>query len=140
MEKLMSAFAPLPRLLAAALLLATFVQPSHAANPKVDVNNGKTIFAQRCGICHATSNAPGGPVAGPNMVGIIGRKAASVPGFAMYSPALKKYGVTWSEKTLDEFLIAPMTKVPGTMMPMMLPDNKERGDVIAYMLTLKDAK
>ena len=27
----------------------------------------------------------------------------------------------------------PMQKVPGTTMPMMLPDAKERGDVIAYM-------
>jgi cytochrome c len=102
-----------------------------------DIENGKTIFSQRCGICHAVSTAPGGPVAGPLMAGIIGRKAASVPGFAMYSPALKKYGVTWSEKTLDEFLIAPMTKVPGTVMPMMLPDNKERADVVAYIATLK---
>jgi cytochrome c len=102
-----------------------------------DLENGKTIFSQRCGICHAVNTAPGGPVAGPLMAGIIGRKAASVSGFAMYSPALKKYGVTWSVKALDEFLIAPMTKVPGTVMPMMLPDNKERADVVAYIATLK---
>ena len=110
--------------------------PAIAAD-KADVDNGKTIFAQRCGICHAVSNAPGGPVAGPSMVGIVGRKAATVPGFAMYSEALKKSGLTWNAKTLDEFLIMPMQKVPGTVMPMMLPDAKERGDVIAYLVTLK---
>jgi len=115
-----------------ALLLAASL-PAAAA----DVENGKTIFTQRCGICHAVSNAPGGPVAGPSMVGIVGRKAATVPGFALYSEALKKSGLTWNVKTLDEFLIMPMQKVPGTLMPMMLPDAKERGDVIAYMLTLK---
>ncbi|MFO1502183.1 MAG: c-type cytochrome [Steroidobacteraceae bacterium] len=102
-----------------------------------DVANGKTIFEQRCGICHAVSKEPGGPVAGPNMVGLIGRKAASQPEFTMYSPALKKYGVTWSAKTLDEFLVMPMQKVPGTTMPMMLPDAKERGDVIAYLSSIK---
>jgi cytochrome c len=48
--------------------------------------------------------------------------------------------VTWSAKTLDEFLIMPMQKVPGTTMPMMLPDAKERGDVVAYLLTLKGDK
>ena len=55
----------------------------------------------------------------------------------MYSPALKKYGVTWNAKTLDEFLVMPMQKVPGTTMPMMLPDAKERGDVIAYLSSIK---
>lgn len=119
---------------AAALLAASL---SAAAAAKADVENGKTIFTQRCGICHAVNKQPGGPVAGPNMVGIVGRKAATVPGFAMYSEALKKSGLTWNAKTLSEFLIMPMQKVPGTVMPMMLPDDKERGDVIAYMGTLK---
>ncbi len=31
----------------------------------------------------------------------------------------------------------PMQKVPGTVMPMMLPDDQERADVIAYLVTLK---
>jgi cytochrome c2 len=30
-----------------------------------------------------------------------------------------------------------MVKVPGTMMPMSLPDAKERADVIAYIATVK---
>jgi cytochrome c len=55
----------------------------------------------------------------------------------MYSEALKKSGLTWNPKTLSEFLIMPMQKVPGTVMPMMLPDDKERADVIAYLGTLK---
>lgn len=122
---------------ALALIACLAAPAAFAAGAKPDVENGKTVFAQQCGICHAVSNAPGGPVAGPNMAGIVGRKAASVPGFAMYSPALKAYGVTWSTKTLDEFLINPMQKVPGTMMPMMLPDAKIRADVIAYLGTLK---
>jgi cytochrome c len=123
-------------ILAAALATST----AFAAAPKPDIENGKTIFSQRCGICHAVNNEPGGPMVGPNMVGLVGRKSASVAGFAMYSPALKKYGVTWSAKTLDEFLVSPMTKVPGTTMPMMLPDNKERTDVIGYLATLKAGK
>jgi cytochrome c len=118
-------------------LVACLAAPAFAAGAKPDVENGKTTFAQQCGICHAVSNAPGGPVAGPSMVGIVGRKAASVQGFPMYSAALKAYGVTWNAKTLDEFLINPMQKVPGTIMPMMLADPKTRADVIAYISTLK---
>jgi len=123
-------------LVASALLMGASLSAA-AAGAKVDVENGKTIFTQRCGICHAVSNAPGGPVAGPSMVGIVGRKAATVPGFTMYSPALKGSGLTRNSKSLDEFLAMPMQKVPGTTMPMMLPDAKERTDVIAYMGTLK---
>ena len=41
------------------------------------------------------------------------------------------------DETLDEFLAMPMQKVPGTTMPMMLPDAKERADVIAYLASLK---
>ena len=123
-------------LIVSALFLVASL-PAAAAGAKADVENGKTIFTQRCGICHAVSNAPGGPVAGPSMVGIVGRKAATVPGFTMYSPALKGSGLTWNTKSLDEFLTMPMQKVPGTTMPMMLPDAKERTDVIAYMGTLK---
>jgi cytochrome c2 len=120
-------------------LAVVFAAPAFAAD-KADIKNGETIFAQRCGICHAVSSAPGGPIVGPNMVGLVGRKAASVADFTMYSPALKKYGVTWNAKTLDAFLVNPMTVVPGTTMPMMLPDPKERGDVIGYLSTLKAGK
>lgn len=102
-----------------------------------DAGNGKAVFESKCGICHAASNAPGGPVAGPNMAGLVGRKAASVEGFPMYSPALKSSGITWNAKLLDEFLANPMGKVPGTMMVISLPDAKERADVIAYLATLK---
>ena len=127
-------FVTRPRLLAVVAVLAA---AAVFAAGKADIKNGQAIFAQRCGFCHAVSKEPGGPVSGPNMVGLIGRKAASQPDFSMYSPALKAYGVTWSANTLDEFLVSPVTKVPGTTMPMLLPDKKERGDVIAYLATLQ---
>lgn len=120
------------RLFALAALVAT-----PAAFAAGDAKNGKTVFDAKCGICHASSTAPGGPVMGPNMVGVVGRKAASVPGFALYSPALKNSGLTWSTKELDAFLANPMGKVPGTMMVIALPDKKEREDVIAYLSSLK---
>ena len=118
-------------------LAAVFAAPAVLGAGEADVENGRAIFAQRCGICHAVSKEPGGPMAGPNMVGLIGRKAASQPDFNMYSPALKAHDVNWSAETLDEFLVNPPTTVPGTTMPMTLPDKKERGDVIAYLATLK---
>lgn len=122
------------RMLALTAILAV---PAAFAAGKADVKNGKAVFDAKCGICHAATKAPGGPVAGPNMVGLVGRKAASVEGFPLYSPALKNSGITWDPKLLDEFLANPMSKVPGTMMVISLPDEKERTDVIGYLGTLK---
>ena len=130
----MSAHRPTRLFILAAILVAPTV---FAKGAKPDIENGKTIFAQQCGICHSVSKDPGGPILGPNMVGLVGRKAASAPDFAMYSEALKKYGVTWNAKTLDAFLVNPMAKVPGTVMPMLLADPKTRADVIGYLATLK---
>jgi cytochrome c len=119
------------RLLAVAAVLAA---PSVFA---ADAANGKAVFDRLCIACHSTTAAPGGPVVGPTLAGVVGRKAASVPEFPMYTAALKKHAVTWDDKSLDEFLANPMGKVPGTMMVMPVGDAKERADVIAYLKTLK---
>jgi cytochrome c2 len=123
------------RLLALAAVLVT---PAFAAE-KADVEAGKSAFTSKCGICHATSKEPGGPIMGPNLAGLIGRKAAGEKEFTMYTPALTAFGEKqkWNARTLDEFLKAPFEAVPGTTMPMPLPDDKERADVIAYLSTLK---
>jgi cytochrome c2 len=82
----------------------------------------------------------GGPNQGPNLLGLVGRKAGSQPDFPMYSEALKSSGITWSKKALDKFLINPGDKVPGTLMPMQIPDDKMRADVVEYLATLKKEK
>ncbi len=119
------------------VLAAALVTPVMFAAENPDVAHGKTVFEQVCGICHAIAQDGSGPTMGPNLFGLIGRNAGSEPNFAMYSPALKGYGVEWNAKTLDEFLINPTAKVPGTTMPVMLPDAKDRADVIAYIASLE---
>jgi len=106
------------------------------AGPKPDPEKGKATFAVMCSVCHSTQ-VSGGPIVGPNLLGVVGRKAGSQPEFTQYTEALKAYGVTWSVKTLDKFLINPSVSVPGTAMPMFIPDNKTRADVVAYLATLK---
>lgn len=119
------------------IVAAAVVAPAVcAAGSKPDVENGKTTFTAMCGVCHSVVKT-GGPTQGPNLLGVVGRKAASEPEFAQYTPALKASGITWSTKTLDKFLINPAAKVPGTAMPMLIPDDKTRADVVAYLATLK---
>jgi len=107
-----------------------------AAGSKPDVANGKATFGVMCSVCHSTVPT-GGPTVAPNLLGVVGRKAGSQPDYTQYTPALKASGITWSVKTLNKFLIAPWETVPGTAMPMLIPDDKTRADVVAYLATLK---
>jgi cytochrome c len=119
------------------VVAAAIVAPALcAAGPKPDVENGKATFTTVCNVCHSNQKT-GGPNQGPNLLGVVGRKAGSEPHFTGYSPALKASNITWSPKTLDKFLVDPMAKVPGTLMPIQITDDKTRADVIAYLATLK---
>jgi cytochrome c len=89
----------------------------------------------KCAVCH--TNKPGINAVGPTLFAVVGRKAGSVPGYA-YSDANKASGLTWDEATLDEYLTAPMKKVPGTKMVFAgISDPAERKTVIDYLKTLK---
>jgi cytochrome c len=97
---------------------------------------GEQTFRQRCQACHTVApDGKPGPI-GPNLRGVVGRKAASTV-FATYSPALKAAKITWSKATLDKFLTAPGQLVPGTRMVVSIADPKQRADLIAYLMTLR---
>ena len=93
-----------------------------------DPARGEKVY-ERCEGCHSIERDR----IGPRHQGVVGRKAASIPGFA-YSPAMKGSGLTWDEATLDKYLTAPMQVVPGTKMTFAgLKDEAQRKEVIAYL-------
>jgi cytochrome c len=119
------------------IIAAAIIAPAVcSAAPKPDAENGKATFNTMCSVCHSVQKT-GGATMGPNLVGVVGRKAATEPDFPQYTAALKASRITWSKKALDKFLVNPMAKVPGTAMPMLIPDDKTRADVVAYLATLK---
>lgn len=92
---------------------------------------GRRLFAQ-CGSCHTTA-ADGPSTVGPNLHGILGRKAASDPDFT-YSEAMKESDVVWNERELDEFIKQPSAFIPGTKMVFLgVSKEKARADIIAYL-------
>ncbi len=101
-----------------------------------DIENGKATFNTMCSVCHSVQQR-GGPVEGPNLVGVVGREAGSRSDFSKYSDALKASKLIWTVETLDLFLRSPMAMVPGTFMPMLIPDDKTRADVVGYLSTLE---
>jgi cytochrome c len=131
----MSAMRPTCIFALAALLAAP---AAHAGDAKGDAANGKELFmANGCPACHSVTKDDEMKV-GPNLVGVVGRKAGTTKSLLGPSDNLKKYGVIWSAETLDEFLVNPSAKAPGTAMAGILTDPQQRADVIAYLATLKN--
>jgi cytochrome c len=98
-----------------------------------DAAKGEKDFVM-CAACHAKDMTNG---IGPGLSGVIGRHAGSAPGFG-YSPAMKNSSIVWDEKSLNAFIMAPQTAVPGNTMPFPgIPDQAQRSDLIAYLETLK---
>src|SRR5262245_16538600 len=118
--------------LVAALPLVTFVGPAVADD---NVGAGQEIFQAQCSACH--SNQAGVNGIGPSLAGVAGRKAGSLPGFH-FTPALQGSGLTWNADTFIQFLADPSKLVPGTAMTVMVPEAKGRGQLFAYLATLKD--
>lgn len=89
-----------------------------------------------CAGCHDTRPDLGHRV-GPNLHGVIGRKAGSAPGYH-YSEAMKASGITWDTQTLDAFLKSPTRQVPGSKMVNATADPARRQAVIEYLSTLPE--
>lgn len=117
----------------AAVTLAMAMAP--AAQAAGDPAKGKVTFMQ-CAACHK-ADASGKNGIGPNLWKVVGRKSGTLPGFA-YSPAMKAAGRVWTDATLDPYLAAPATALPGNRMPYAgLKNPADRANVIAYLRTLK---
>ena len=98
--------------------------------------SGEMLFKQRCQACHTVVAGKTAPV-GPNLYGVVNRKAAASPTPFNYSPALKKSGLTWNSVSLDKYLTAPTKLVPGTRMVIALPDASQRRAVIDFLARAK---
>ena len=88
-----------------------------------------------CAACHKVS-ADGANSVGPNLKGIMGRKAGAQPKYA-YSAALKKTTIVWTGDKLDQWLAGPAKMVPGTKMFQSVPSQANRKAIIDYLATLK---
>ena len=96
-----------------------------------DAEAGKKVFT-KCAPCHSIGPGAKNKV-GPELNGLMGRKAGSVEGFK-YSEPMKNSGITWDETSLDEYITDPKKKIPGNKMVFPgIKDELQRGDLIAYL-------
>lgn len=120
----------------AAVALAT--APTLAMTPAGEeamTKAGQVMFEHRCRSCHADD--PAKKSYGPSLIGILGRKAAGVEGFA-YSDAMKASGLVWDEDTLRKWIADNTGVMPGTRMKhMSITDRNEQDFILSYLKALK---
>ena len=117
----------------AAAVLVSLAGVAHAAG---DASKGKVTF-QRCAICHRVEK-DGVNGLGPNLFGVVGRKAGTAKDFA-YSSAMKNSGITWTQDKLAAYITHPAQVVPGNRMAFAGINNAAHvSDVVAYLATLRN--
>ena len=122
-------------MLRTAMAAATLVSLAGAAHAAGDAAKGKVLF-ERCAICHRVEK-DGGNGLGPNLFGVVGRKAGTAKDFA-YSAAMKNSGITWTPDKLTAYVTHPAQIVPGNRMAFAGINNAGQvSDVVAYLETLK---
>ena len=75
---------------------------------------------------------------GPDLRGVVGRKAGSVEGFR-YSGPMTRSGVVWTPETLRRYLQDPQSVVPGTRMPINGISASDAASIVTYLATLQAA-
>lgn len=117
--------------LAATAAVLVFQAPAPAA-AQDNVAAGRRVFTTSCALCHmATAN--GHSMVGPNLYGVVGRRAASAPGFA-YSPAMRGAAITWTPAQIEAFVQHPAQVVPGTHMTFAGLRSPEQATAVAAYL------
>lgn len=101
-----------------------------SASPAQSVN-GASLYKNRCAACHASSAG----AIGPNLTGVVGRKAGA--GKYNYSKAMKASKLVWTKSNLDKFLAAPTKTMPGTKMVVGVADAKQRAAIIEHLVSMK---
>src|SRR5262245_52200077 len=98
---------------AISIMMAIDISPASA---QADAENGKEAF-KVCRACHQVGEGAKNGI-GPNLNGIIGRKAGTISGFN-YSEQNRKAGekgLIWTDESMADYLKNPAQFMPGNKM------------------------
>ncbi|MCP1199847.1 cytochrome c family protein [Notoacmeibacter sp. MSK16QG-6] len=109
--------------------------PAFAGEPDAAlIAEGEALFDRICRRCHAgAADAEERVGYGPSLIGVVGREAGSVEGFA-YSEALSNSGIVWTEAALAAWMADNDHMLPGTRMRHVgVEDMAEQKAIVAYL-------
>lgn len=98
-----------------------------------EYKRGRLLFIQ-CRACHDLQPSDIEKI-GPNLAGLIGRKAAADAAFA-YSPALQAAAskLVWDKATLDRWIEKPAAVIPGNTMAFAgISNPADRAALLVYL-------
>ena len=102
-----------------------------------DAEKGKAAFVRHCALCHTIEKGDPNRF-GPNLSGIVGKKAGSVAGYDYSRAFMAAAKWEWSEDALGSWIMFPGVMVPGTAMAIFQGvAEKDRDDIVAYLATKK---
>ncbi|MNE49843.1 Cytochrome c2 [compost metagenome] len=117
-------------------ILALSIVPISSTSLADDLSLSERLTKNHCSVCHTfQKDEPNGQ--GPNLFGIVGRKAGSAPGFS-YSQGfiLAMRGRVWSSELLDAWLADTQQVAPGNAMTYFQSDAEKRSKIVRYLESL----
>jgi len=127
------------RFLTLAAFIAFGLGVTLAGGDALASSDGEKVF-KKCIACHS-ANKGGKHKVGPNLFGIVGRKAGTADGFKKYK-GLNGADWTWDEAALDAWLKDPKAFIKSkggktTSMTLKLKKDDQRKAVIGYLKSMK---
>jgi cytochrome c len=102
-----------------------------------DIAKGQAAFVRQCAICH-TIDKGGENRVGPNLFGVIGRRAGTVPDFKYTNAFRNTATFEWTEGLLGPWIALPAVMVPGTAMRVFPGvSDRDKDDIVAYVAAQK---
>jgi len=116
-----------------AALAAAALPASGFAAFSGDIAAGEVVFA-KCAPCHSITHPTNRM--GPHLMGVVGRRVGSVPGFS-YSEAMTRAGESgtmWTPDLLARFASSPRKTIPGNSMRFYgLWSDSDIANLVAYL-------
>jgi cytochrome c len=102
-----------------------------------DIAKGQAAFVRQCAICH-TIDKSGENRVGPNLFGVIGRRAGAAPDFKYTNAFRNTATFEWTEGLLGPWIALPAVMVPGTAMGVFPGvSDRDKDDIVAYVAAQK---
>ena len=124
-------------LILAAAVAGAIASLGAGAARAADVAKGQAAFVRQCSICH-TIDKGGDNRIGPNLFGIVGRRAGTMQDFRYTNAFRTTATFEWTEGLLGPWISLPNVMVPGTAMgnfPGVAERDKD--DIVAYLAAQK---
>ncbi len=100
-------------------------------NPEAAARGAR--LAQDCNACHSLTSRSN--AVGPHLVGIVGRKVASVDDY-LYSETLLAQDFVWDTQKLTQYISDPISYLPGTKMAFSGLSTDEAADIVEHIRSL----